>query len=184
MIEAENGEVRIPLAVGGWEVKACVDGGEVAASSIALAVSEEGAFNRLLKGGLRLLGRRCVVEILEGIGPGLLRGSGATPRRTARARCTLCVERHCTGKHTCPAEGCTVCVCDQIAACGPNDHGSRGAVLTRTRRVLTSLSNVSAVRGLTWRGGVYVRREGKLGGTPRGGGHCLIRANSWPQILV
>ena len=64
-IEAEKEGVRVPLAVR-WlgrpsEVKARFKGGAIVASSVTFAVKGEDVFGRLLKSGLRLLGRRILI---------------------------------------------------------------------------------------------------------------------------
>ena len=160
-IEAENEGVTIPLAVI-WlgklaDIKARAMRGEISASSITFVVRGEGVANRLIKNGLRIIGKIYQVEAYEEARPDAMCGTccgwGHVEAQCAPAKkpkCALCAEEHRTEHHKCPVEGCiatrgVACV-HAIAKC-PNCRGPHGA---RSSQCPRKKEAQEAARG--WRG--------------------------------
>ena len=111
--------------------------GEITASSITFVVKGEETASKLIRNGLRVVGRLHRVEAYEEVRPDAMCGNSCgwehIEKRCAhlrKPRCALCAEQHRTEHHKCPVEGCMAtrgAACVHVIAKCPNCKGPHGA---------------------------------------------------------
>ena len=142
-IEAENASegVAIPLAVR-WlgklsEIRERAREGKITVSSVTFVVRGEEVASKLVKNGLRIMGRLYQVELYEEARPDAMCANccgwghiEAQCNHRREPRCALCAAEHRTELHKCPVRDCAAArgsACIHVIASCPNCKGPHGA---------------------------------------------------------
>ena len=140
-IESENEGVEIPMEMR-WlgrvpDIKQRFKNAEVRGASVTFVVRGQQMADRIIRGGLRVLGKHYKAEAFIEVRPdsicGACSGWGHGEHNCAfpqMPRCALCAQQHRTADHKCTAEGCKApmgAVCIHLVAKCPNCKGPHGA---------------------------------------------------------
>ena len=140
-IESENEGVEIPMEMR-WlgrvpDIKQRFKNAEVRGASVTFVVRGQQMADRIIRGGLRVLGKHYRAEAFIEVRPdsicGACSGWGHGEHNCAfpqMPRCALCAQQHRTADHKCTAEGCKApmgALCIHLVAKCPNCKGPHGA---------------------------------------------------------